>query len=235
MHRKVALWFIRLSLPAILLATFFYLYWTGYFSWYSLQTLQEHALQLRCWVHQHCLLAITMFIVWYCSVVATCLPGGALSTIAAGYLFGWSAIGLVWGCSLVGASLVFWLARTIAHPWLYAKFGKQLHHLYLLIEQHGGRILLLLRLLPVVPFFLLNILGGLTHIRYGAYIVATAIGILPGIVLFVAAGQQIQQLQCVSDVFTPSVIAIFSGATAVILIPMLIPYLPQRWLFWVTK
>lgn len=233
--KKIVLRIIRFVVPCCLILFVMYCYVQGFFSWYSLATLQEYALQLRAWVLSHILIATILFFAWYSTIISACIPGGALSTIAAGYVFGWVAVPLVLMSSLVGATGVFILARTIAHPWLNHLFGQRLHNLHALVEKHGARILLVLRLIPVIPFFLLNILGGLTHMSYTSFIGATFLGIVPGIILFVAAGQQLSTLQHVSDVFSTPVLILFGAVIGMLVLPMLTPYLPKRFLYWISK
>jgi uncharacterized membrane protein YdjX (TVP38/TMEM64 family) len=119
-----------------------------------------------------------------------CLPGAFL-TVAGGALFGlaWGFL-YVWIGALLGASAAFFIGRHFARGWILRRIAR--HPLLVAIEEavteEGWKIIVLSRLTPGSPFFLLNYLYGLTHVRFRDYFWATAIGMIPGTLLFVYLG-----------------------------------------------
>lgn len=131
-------------------------------------------------------------------VIATvCFVPGSLMTLGAGFLFG-----VVTGAvtvslaSLVGASAAFWLGRTIARGWVERRFAgeRRFEALDRAIEREGFKIVLLVRLSPVIPYTAINYVLGLTKISYRDFLLASWIGMLPGTILYAYLGSTLQNL-----------------------------------------
>lgn len=131
-------------------------------------------------------------------VIATvCFVPGSLMTIGAGFLFG-VVVGAVTVslASVVGASAAFWLGRTIARGWVERRFSGDRRFLTLdrAVEREGFKIVVLVRLSPVIPFTAINYVLGLTKISYRDFLLASWIGMLPGTILYAYLGSTLQSL-----------------------------------------
>src|SRR3712207_5218415 len=135
------------------------------------------------------LLVIGSFFLIYGAAAALSLPGAAIMTLAAGAIFGlWLGTLIVSFASAIGATLAFLSSRYILRDWVKARFGRRIEAIDRGIEKDGASYLLTLRLIPLFPFFLVNLAMGLTAIRTLTYFVISQIGMLPATFLFVNAG-----------------------------------------------
>ena len=181
---------VRRLLPvAILLlglALFFLLGLGRYFSFESLA--RNHA-ELTAWVAANGALAALAFVLAYAIVVAFSLPVAVLLTPLGGFLFGvWLGSVLSVIGATVGAVAVFLAARTAFHDLLHARAGAALARLEEGFRRDSFSYLLFLRLVPVFPFWLINIVPALLGMKLGPYTLATLIGIIPGAVVYASVG-----------------------------------------------
>jgi len=146
----------------------------------------------------------------YVVVTALSLPGAAAMTLAAGALFG-----LVEGtiiasiASTIGATLAMLSARFIARDWVRARFPKAVEAVDRGLARDGNFYLLSLRLIPVFPFFLVNLAMGLTAMRVGTFAAVSQIGMLPGTIVYVNAGTQLAAIESSADITSPALIGSF--------------------------
>ncbi len=155
----------------------------------------------------------------YTLVTALSIPGAVVLTLAAGAVFG-----LLWGtvivsfASTVGATLAFLLARYLFRGLVQSRFGHRLEAINRGVRNDGPFYLLTLRLIPVVPFFLINLLMALTPISIRNFYLYSQLGMLPATVVYVNAGTQLAAIERVADIASPGVI----GALALLaLFPLL--------------
>lgn len=131
-------------------------------------------------------LAVFVAVYLVCSLLV--VPKGMLS-IAAGLAWGLlSGAGIVVVGALLGAIAAFWVGRWLGRDAVTRLAGDQLRRLDDLVERHGVAAIVVVRLIPVIPFTVINYAAGLTAIRFGPYLIGTAIGILPGTIAYVALG-----------------------------------------------
>jgi uncharacterized membrane protein YdjX (TVP38/TMEM64 family) len=187
--RGVATWLKRLGPLLLLVAAGGLVYAMGWHRYLTLEELAENRDALRALIDANMLLALLAFIALYAAIVALSLPGGAVLTIAGGLLFGWLLGGVA---SLIaatlGASIVFLIARSAlsdvlaawAGPWL-ARFRQGFH-------EDAFSYLLFLRLVPIFPFWLVNLAPGLLGVSFATYALTTLLGIIPGTFAFSLAG-----------------------------------------------
>jgi pyruvate/2-oxoglutarate dehydrogenase complex dihydrolipoamide dehydrogenase (E3) component/uncharacterized membrane protein YdjX (TVP38/TMEM64 family) len=151
----------------------------------------------------------TVFIysVIYVLATAASLPGAVILTLAAGTLFGFG-LGLlvVSFASSVGALAAFLVARYLLHSTIESRFGKRLRPINEGIARDGAFYLLTLRLVPVFPFWLINILMGLTTMRAATFYWASQVGMLPGTAVYVFAGTQLATIDSVRDILSPTLL-----------------------------
>ncbi len=153
---------------------------------------------------------VTAFFGIYVVATALSFPGAAVLTLAAGAMFG-LAVGLVVVsfASSLGALLAFLVARYLLRDAVQARFGKQLGPINEGMAQDGIFYLLTLRLVPVFPFFLVNLLAGLTPISAGRFYWVSQVGMFAGTVAFVNAGTQLAAIRQPSDVLSPELLGSF--------------------------
>lgn len=167
------------------------------------------------------------FFVLYVLVTALSLPGAAILTLAAGALFGfWRALILVSFASSLGATLAFLASRFLFRDSVQARFGERLKKINAGMEKDGPFYLFTLRLIPVFPFFIINLLMGLTGIRAATFYWVSQLGMLAGTAVYVNAGTQLGQLQSLSGLLSPGLIGAF---VLLGLFPWLARGLIQRW------
>jgi uncharacterized membrane protein YdjX (TVP38/TMEM64 family) len=133
-------------------------------------------------------------------VTGLSLPGATAMSVAYGWLFGfWRAVVLVSFASTTGATIAFLLSRYLLGQWIQARYGERLAALNAAIDREGAFYLFTLRLIPQVPFFVLNATMGLTKIRVWTFWWVSQLGMLPGTVVFVLAGAQAPSLKTIGE------------------------------------
>jgi len=126
-------------------------------------------------------------------------------------LFGfWTSLLLVSFASTLGATLAFLSSRFLLRDWVQGKFGDKLNAINQGVERDGAFYLFSLRLIPVFPFFLINLLMGLTPISTARFYLVSQIGMLPGTAVYLNAGTQLAQIESLSGIVSPSVLASFA-------------------------
>ncbi len=159
----------------------------------------------------HRLAVITGYAVIYIIVTALSLPGAAVMTLAGGALFG-LAIGtvVVSFASTIGATLACIVSRFLLRDWVQARFKKQLAAINKGIEKEGAFYLFTVRLIPVFPFFIINLVMGLTGMKIRTFYWISQLGMLPGTLVYVNAGKELARIEALKDIFSPSLIISFA-------------------------
>jgi uncharacterized membrane protein YdjX (TVP38/TMEM64 family) len=155
-------------------------------------------------------LYIAGFFLLYVAVTGLSIPGAAIMTLVAGALFG-VVLGtlIVSFASTMGATLAFLSSRYLLRDWVQGKFGERLRAVDDGLEKDGAFYLFTLRLIPVFPFFVINLLMGLTRIKTGTFFWVSQIGMLPATIVFVNAGTQISRIDSTAGLLSPTLIASF--------------------------
>jgi len=158
----------------------------------------------------HPVLVTGSYMLIYIVVTGLSLPGAAILTLAGGALFGF-VVGTiaVSFASTIGATLACFFSRFILRDWVQGKFGDKLSTINRGIEQEGPFYLFTLRLIPVFPFFVINLVVGLTHMRLATYYWVSQIGMLPGTMVYVNAGKELGKLEALSGILSPSLLISF--------------------------
>lgn len=146
----------------------------------------------------------------YVLATALSLPGAALITLAGGALFGlfWGTV-IVSFASSIGATLAFLASRFLLRDMVQARFGRRLAEIDRGLERDGAFYLFTLRLIPVVPFFLINLLMGLTRMKALTFYAVSQIGMLAGTLVYVNAGTQLGRLDSLQGILSPALIGSF--------------------------
>ncbi len=156
------------------------------------------------------LLVIASYMLVYIVVTALSLPGAVVLTLAGGGLFG-LVVGtvVVSFASTIGATLACLVARFFLREWVQSKFGEKLATINNGIEKEGAFYLFSLRLVPIFPFFMINLLMGLTRMRLFTFYWVSQIGMFAGTIVFVNAGKELAKIDSLSGILSPGVIASF--------------------------
>jgi uncharacterized membrane protein YdjX (TVP38/TMEM64 family) len=151
-----------------------------------------------------------LFVGLYIAVTALSLPGATILTLAGGFLFGTlpATIFVNLGAT-VGATLAFLAARYVLRDWVERKFGRWLEPLQEGFAKNAFSYLMTLRLIPLFPFFAVNLVSGLTRMNVGTYAAATALGIIPGSFVYAYAGRQLGTLNSLREIASPHVLGAF--------------------------
>jgi uncharacterized membrane protein YdjX (TVP38/TMEM64 family) len=159
----------------------------------------------------HRFLVIAVYMGIYIAVTALSLPGAAVLTLAGGGLFG-LVVGtvVVSFASSVGATLACLVSRFLLREWVQNKFGGKLKTINEGIEKEGAFYLFSLRLVPIFPFFVINLLMGLTRMRLFTFFWVSQIGMFAGTLVYVNAGKELAKIDSLSGILSPGLLASFA-------------------------
>lgn len=156
-------------------------------------------------------IVIAAYMLIYIVVTALSLPGAAIMTLAGGGLFGLVTGTIVVSfASTIGATLACIVARYLLRDWVQNKFGDKLKKINEGMEKEGGFYLFSLRLVPIFPFFVINLVMGLTSIRVVTYYWVSQLGMLPATIVFVNAGKELAKLESLSGILSPPLLISFA-------------------------
>jgi uncharacterized membrane protein YdjX (TVP38/TMEM64 family) len=193
----------------------------------SIDALRQHRSVLLAWVETSGLLAALVFMVVYIITVAFSLPGATILTIAGGFLFG-----SVWGTVLViisatlGATVLFSIAKTALGDILRAKARAWLPRLEAGFRKHALSYLLVLRLVPIFPFFIINLVPAFLGVPLSTFILGTFLGIIPGTFVYATVGAGLGSVFDAGGTFslrgvlTPQIVTALVGLAVLAMIPV---------------
>ena len=204
------------QLPRLLLALAVLLMLGAYFAFdlgrfFSLDYFRAEQQAIMAWRAAEPLAAALLFLLIYIGATALSLPGAAILTLVAGAVFG-----LVWGtvlvsiASTIGATLAFLMARFLMRDWVQGRFGEKIQTMNERVEKDGAFYLFTLRLVPVFPFFVINLAMGLTPIRTWTFFWVSQLGMLAGTLVYVNAGTQLAQIDSLQGILSPALLASFA-------------------------
>lgn len=176
----------------------------------NLQNLKDQQAAIEAFRDENVLLSVSIYFVIYVLMAALSLPGAALLTLAGGAVFG-----LLWGtvivsfASTIGATLAFLMSRFLLRNWVEQRFGQRLQAIDAGVRREGAFYLFTLRLVPAFPFFLVNLLLGLTAMKTRTYYWVSQLGMLAGTIVYVNAGTQLGKLESLSGILSPGLLGSF--------------------------
>ena len=176
----------------------------------NLQTLKTQQAAIQSFHANSPLLSVAAYFVIYVVTTALSLPGAVLLTLAGGAVFG-----LLWGtviisfASTLGATLAFLMSRFLLRDWVAKRFGQRLTAIDEGVRREGAFYLFTLRLVPVIPFFLINLLLGLTTMKARTFYWVSQVGMLAGTIVYVNAGTQLGKLDSLSGILSPGLLSSF--------------------------
>lgn len=188
----------------------------------TLAALKANRQELLAYYENHRFAMVAGFMLVYITQAALSLPGAAILSLAAGAVFG-SVLGTLYAniAATVGATLAFLVTRYLLRDAVLKRFGGKLESMNRELEQRGLNYLLFLRLVPVFPFFLINLAAGLTRLPLRTFFLGTMIGIIPGGFVFVNAGASLATIESLSGIATPRVLGSFALLGLFALVPIL--------------
>ena len=176
----------------------------------NLQTFKAQQASIETFRAGRPLLAVAIYFVIYVLMAALSLPGAAFMTVAGGTVFGvlWGTL-IVSFASSVGATVAFLMSRFLLRGWVKARFGQRLQAIDDGIKREGAFYLFALRLVPAFPFFLVNLLFGLTGMKVITFHWVSQIGMLTGTMVYVNAGTQLAKIESLSGIVSPGLLGAF--------------------------
>jgi len=219
---------LKKSLPLIMIAVLTALFFaSGLHEYLSFEQLREHRLELNAWVASQPVLAALVFILTYIVVVAFSLPGGTIMTLAGGFLFGavWGGLYTVVGATL-GATAIFLIAKTSLGDALLAKAGKSIQSMKAGFQDNALSYMFVLRLVPLFPFFIVNLAPAFLGVPLRTYMIATFFGIMPATFVFSLAGSGLGKVFeqgenfSIAGILTPEMMGALVGLALLSLVPV---------------
>lgn len=200
---------ILLLVGLVILILLFYMLDLGHY--FNLDYLRHTRTQIQSFRSSHPLESAGLFVLIYIAVTGLSLPGAAIMTLTGGAVFG-----LLWGTCLssisavIGATIAFLASRFLFRDFVQSHFKNKLTAVNRGIEQDGASYLFTLRLVPIFPFFIINIVMALTPIRTMTFFLVSLIGMLPATIVFVNAGTQLARIQSVGDILSFKLLGSFA-------------------------
>ncbi len=198
-------------------------------SYLTLESLKENKVRLDEYYQENQALMIGGFILIYIVMAGLSLPGATIMTLAGGAVFG-SITGTLAtnvGATL-GATLAFLMARYVLRDWVEEKYGHRLKPFNEGFANNAINYMLFLRLVPLFPFFLVNLASGLTRVNIPVYFFGTMFGTLPGTFVYANAGSNLASIESLSDIASPGVLGAFTLLGLFALIPTLYKKFKQK-------
>jgi uncharacterized membrane protein YdjX (TVP38/TMEM64 family) len=195
----------------------------------TIDALKANADALKAYVADNYIVSVFAYLLIYILVAGLNIPGAVILGLGGGYLFG-AAAGTLFAvtAATVGASLGFLMARYVMGSSLNKKYEKQLAKLNSELSANGHMYMLTLRLIPIFPFFLINILAGLTGLRLSTFFWTSFLGMIPGGFVFVYAGSRLNEVTSPKDIFSPGMLSAFVLLGLLMLLPVVYKKVKSR-------
>lgn len=176
----------------------------------NLAYLKESQVAFVAYYNEHKALTLFSYMLIYITATALSLPGAVILTLAGGALFGLVTGTIVISfASTIGATLACAVSRYLLQGWVQEKFGDKLQNFNEGMEKEGGFYLFTLRLVPLFPFFIINLVMGLTKIPLKTYYWVSQLGMLPATIVYVNAGKEIGKIDSLAGILSPGLIVSF--------------------------
>ena len=176
----------------------------------NLEYLKSRQADIDAFYHEHPLTVLAVYFAAYVAITGLSLPGAAIMTLAGGAVFG-----LLWGtvvvsfASTLGATVAFIVSRYILREGIQRRYGDRLKTINAGVERDGAFYLFTLRLVPAFPFFVINLVMGLTPMRTLTFALVSQLGMLPGTIVYVNAGTQLGRIESLQGILSPTLIGSF--------------------------
>ncbi len=180
-------------------------------SYLTIDSIKSNQSLMDSYYHKNPCITIGTFFLGYVLITALSLPGATIMTLVAGALFG-NITGIIVAsfASTIGATLAFLVSRFLLRHWIQNKFSTQLKSINQGIKKEGAFYLFTLRLVPIFPFFMINLIMGLTHMKTLTFLLVSQVGMLAGTAVYINTGTQIAQIDSLKGILSPSLILSFT-------------------------
>lgn len=217
----------RSMIGLFILVVLFVLRVMGFFDWLTLAFVQEKAQEVRVWADIHFLMAPVWFMGSVFIATAFFIPITTLATIVSGYLFGIIA-GICYTVSAVtlGSIIVVLMVRYGLGNFLQQEYEEYTHSFNNELIHYGAYYLIMIHILPMTPTMLVNILAGLSTMPLWSFAWATAVGIIPGTIVYVLIGKELLTLTSMKDLLSWQTVGVLTLLALLVVVPMII----DRWL-----
>lgn len=194
--------------------------YSGLSEWFDLDTVGAYRNELLTWAEERPILSAFLFVAGYAGVVALSLPAASVLTLLGGFLFGrWFGTALIVVAATLGAVVIFWIATTSLGAGLRDRAGPFYQKIERNMQENAFGYLLFLRLVPVFPFFLVNIVPALFGIRTRIFALATLLGIIPGTFVYANLGRELGSVSRPQDLVSTQTLIAFSLLGVMALVP----------------
>ncbi len=181
-----------------------------YGQYLTLENAKAQQASLALYIEQNLFLAAFTYFLLYVAITASSIPGAAVVTLLGAALFGfWLSLALVSFASTIGATIAFLSSRYLLRDWVQQRFNSKLTTINDGMRKDGAFYLFSLRLIPVFPFFLINLLMGLMPISAVRFYWVSQLGMLPGTAVYLNAGTQLAEISSLSGIVSPAVLLSF--------------------------
>ena len=200
----------KLAVIAVIVVLVVAFLWFDLGRYLSLEFLKSRQSDIDAFYREHPVTVLAAYFVAYVAITGLSLPGAAIMTLAGGAVFG-----LLWGtvvvsfASTLGATVAFIVSRYILRDGIQRRYGDRLKTINAGVERDGAFYLFTLRLVPAFPFFVINLVMGLTPMRTLTFAIVSQAGMLPGTIVYVNAGTQLARIESLQGILSPALIGSF--------------------------
>ena len=200
----------RLAVIVIFAALVVAFFWFDLTRYLDLEYLKSRQADIDVFYRDHPVALLAGYFLIYVAITGLSLPGAAIMTLVGGAVFGllWGTV-LVSFASTIGATIAFVVARYILRDGIQRRYGDRLKAINEGVERDGAFYLFTLRLVPAFPFFVINLVMGLTPMRTLTFALVSQLGMLPGTIVFVNAGTQLARIESLQGILSPTLIGSF--------------------------
>jgi uncharacterized membrane protein YdjX (TVP38/TMEM64 family) len=201
----------KIVIVILILSLVILFYATGTYEQLDLAHIQSNLDKIRAFHHSNPLSMILLFMSAYIAITAMSIPGAIVLTLLAGAVFGvWKGTILVSLASTIGATIAFLMSRYLFKESMMNRFRNKMGVINRKLKEGGNHYLFTLRLIPVSPFVVVNLMMGLTHVSTWSFIWITFVGMFPGNLVYVYAGRKIAEIKSPSEILTLPIILILT-------------------------
>jgi len=226
--------FRLIPLMILVLGLFLVIYFKLY-HYLSFEALQQHRDLLLKWANQHYFITALSFCFIYIIAVAISIPGAVFLTLAGGFLFGlvWGTVYVVFSAT-IGATLLFLAINTSFGHWLRTRANEWVKKMEAGFKRNAFHYLLTLRLIPLFPFWLVNIVPALLNVPLRTFVTATFLGIIPGAFVYISVGHGLNRLFATGKkpelgiIFSPDILLPLIGLAVLSLLPVAYNHLKDK-------
>ncbi len=200
----------RLLVLVLIAAGLLAFFASGAYRHFTFDHIKAQQATMENWHRTHPAESLAGFFLLYVAVTSLSIPGAAVLTLVAGAIFGVGAGVLVVSfAAALGATIAFLISRFVLRDWVRSRYGAQLERIDRGIRKEGAFYLFTLRLIPAVPYFLINLLLGVTAMRAWTFYWVSQVGMLPGTIVYANAGTELAAIQSSRQILSPGVIGAF--------------------------